>query len=59
VPDARIAEWVGQGRRVWLVLNPRDGELLTQRAMGLVPGQVPQLDRRHAMLTVLLWEPAP
>jgi len=26
--------------------------------MGLVPGQVPQLDRRHAMLTVLLWEPA-
>lgn len=59
VPDARIAEWVGQGRRVWLVLNPRDGELLTQRAMGLVPGRVPRLDRRHAMLTVLAWDGAP
>jgi uncharacterized membrane protein len=58
VPDARIAEWVRQGRRVWLVLNPRDGELLTQQAMGLVPGQVPRLDRRHAMLTLLVWEGA-
>ena len=59
VPDARIAEWVRQGKRVWLVLNPRDGELLTQQAMGLVPGQVPRLDRGHAMLTVLMWEGAP
>ncbi|MFC7472930.1 glycosyltransferase family 39 protein [Dankookia sp. GCM10030260] len=58
VPDAQIAAWVGQGRRVWLVLNPRDGDLLTQQAMGLVPGRVPRLDRSHAMLTVLVWDGA-
>lgn len=59
VADAQIAEWVRQGRRVWLVLNPRDGELLTRQAMGLVPGKVPRLDRRYAMLTVLVWDGAP
>jgi mannosyltransferase len=56
VPDARLAAWVREGRRVWLVLNPRDGEAFASQAERMVPERPPLVARSHPLLTILRWD---
>jgi hypothetical protein len=51
----QIAQAVGQGRRVRLVLWAPDWERHGAAALEIVPARPPEIDRRHARLVVLTW----